>query len=393
MLPFSFLHDSVDRPSVSCYITYTGEQTHSIIQANMDSSPLYAGKIVGVGPRYCPSIEDKVVRFPDRGRHQIFVEPEGLGSEEMYLNGISSSLPEEVQERFIRTLPGLEHVEIMRPGYAVEYDYLDPRQLYPSLESKRIRGLYMAGQTNGTSGYEEAGVQGLLAGVNAALSLRGREPLILSRAEAYAGVLVDDLVTLGTEEPYRMFTSRAEYRLNLRHHSADMRLTGKGREAGLVDEERWERFQEKVEGVEEIRELAGKRRVGTGDGDAWKSHVGKTVLELLKVPEVELEDITGLLPELAGSKREWLEHVALEAKYDGYIRRQQAQVDRFHRLESMSIPEDFDYDRVEGISTESRQKLKEIRPVSVGQASRVSGVRSSDIAVLMVALGKGGRRS
>jgi len=393
MLPFSFMHDSVDRPSVSCHITYTSGKTHSIIRENMDGSPLYGGKIVGVGPRYCPSIEDKVVRFPDRERHQIFVEPEGLGTEEMYLNGISSSLPEEVQERFIRTLPGLEHAEIMRPGYAVEYDYVDPRQLYPSLESKRIRGLYMAGQTNGTSGYEEAGVQGLLAGINAALSLRGREPLILSRAEAYAGVLVDDLVTLGTEEPYRMFTSRAEYRLNLRHHSADMRLTGKGREAGLVDDERWERFQEKVESIEEIRELARKRRVGTGDGDVWKSHVGKTVLELLKVPEVELEDIAELLPDLAGYKREWLEHVALEAKYDGYIRRQQAQVDRFHRLESMSIPEDFDYDKVDGISTESRQKLKEIRPVSVGQASRVSGVRSSDIAVLMVALGKGKRRS
>ena len=393
MLPFSFMHDSVDRPSVSCHITYTSGKTHSIIRENMDGSPLYGGKIVGVGPRYCPSIEDKVVRFPDRERHQIFVEPEGLGTEEMYLNGISSSLPEEVQERFIRTLPGLEHAEIMRPGYAVEYDYVDPRQLYPSLESKRIRGLYMAGQTNGTSGYEEAGVQGLLAGINAALSLRGREPLILSRAEAYAGVLIDDLVTLGTEEPYRMFTSRAEYRLNLRHHSADMRLTGKGREAGLVDDERWERFQEKVESIEEIRELARKRRVGTGDGDVWKSHVGKTVLELLKVPEVELEDIAELLPDLAGYKREWLEHVALEAKYDGYIRRQQAQVDRFHRLESMSIPEDFDYDKVDGISTESRQKLKEIRPVSVGQASRVSGVRSSDIAVLMVALGKGKRRS
>jgi tRNA uridine 5-carboxymethylaminomethyl modification enzyme len=393
MLPFSFLHDSVDRPSVSCYITYTGDGTHSLIRDNMDKSPLYGGKIVGVGPRYCPSIEDKVVRFPDRGRHQIFVEPEGLGSEEMYLNGISSSLPEEVQERFIRTLPGLEHVEIMRPGYAVEYDYVDPRELFPSLESKSMRGLYMAGQTNGTSGYEEAGVQGLMAGINAALSLRDREPLILSRAEAYAGVLIDDLVTVGTEEPYRMFTSRAEYRLNLRHENADMRLTEKGREAGLVDDARWERFQEKLAGVGEIRELASKRRIGTQDGDAWKTHVGKTILEVLKVPEVDIDDVIEVAGELDGYRREWLEHVALEAKYEGYIKRQQAQVDRFHRLESMRIPEDFDFDAVTGISTESRQKLGKIRPVSVGQASRVSGVRSSDIAVLMVALGKGGRRT
>ncbi len=395
MRPFSFLHDTVDRPSVSCYITHTGDASHEIIRENIDRSPLYGGKIVGVGPRYCPSIEDKVVRFPDRDRHQIFVEPEGLGSEEMYLNGISSSLPEEVQERFIRSLPGLRRVEIMRPGYAVEYDYVDPRQLLPSLETKSIEGLYMAGQTNGTSGYEEAGVQGLLAGINAALSLRGREPLILSRAEAYAGVLVDDLVTIGTEEPYRMFTSRAEYRLNLRHHNADIRLTGKGREAGLVDDERWERFQEKLEGVEEIRELAAKRRIGTKDGERWSGFIGKTLLEALKVPELDFWEVCALAgaAEDSGSfKREWLEHVALEAKYEGYIRRQQVQVDRFHRLESMKIPRNFDYDAVKGISTESRPKLKEIRPVSVGQASRVSGVRSSDIAVLMVSIGRGGER-
>jgi tRNA uridine 5-carboxymethylaminomethyl modification enzyme len=393
MLPFSFLHDSVDRPSVSCYITHTGDPTHEIIRKNIDRSPLYGGKIVGLGPRYCPSIEDKVVRFPDRSRHQIFVEPEGLGSEEMYLNGISSSLPEEVQERFIRSLPGLRRGEIMRPGYAVEYDYVDPRQLLPSLESKMIEGLYMAGQINGTSGYEEAGVQGLLAGINAALSLRGREPLILSRAEAYAGVLVDDLVTIGTEEPYRMFTSRAEYRLNLRHHNADIRLTGKGREIGLVDDERWERFQEKLERIEEIRELAEKRRIGTKDGSRWSGCVGKTLLEALKVPELDFQEVFALAGteegDLGSFRREWLEHVALEAKYEGYIRRQQVQVDRFHRLESMRIPPNFDYDAVNGISTESRQKLKEIRPVSVGQASRVSGVRSSDIAVLMVAIGRG----
>ena len=260
IIPFSFSNDTVDRPQVSCWITYTNDKTHEIIRANMDKSPLYGGKIVGTGPRYCPSIEDKVVRFPERDRHQIFVEPEGLGSDEMYLNGISSSLPETVQEEFIRTLPGLEDVRIMRPGYAVEYDFIDPRQLLPSLMTKNVEGLFSAGQTNGTSGYEEAGCQGLLAGINAAMYLLGREPLVLSRSEAYSGVLVDDLVTLGTKEPYRMFTSRAEYRLCLRHDNADVRLSEKAAYAGLRTEEAAAALERKVNGLDEIKQLLSGRR-------------------------------------------------------------------------------------------------------------------------------------
>jgi tRNA uridine 5-carboxymethylaminomethyl modification enzyme len=396
MYPFSFSGAAPQRPSLSCWITFTGEETHRIIRENMDRSPLYGGKIVGTGPRYCPSIEDKVVRFPDRSRHQIFVEPEGIGTEEMYLNGISSSLPEEVQERFIRSIPGLRHAEIMRPGYAVEYDYLDPRQLFPSLESKRIAGLFMAGQTNGTSGYEEAAAQGLLAGINAALSLRGEEPLVLSRAEAYAGVLVDDLVTLGTNEPYRMFTSRAEYRLNLRHDAADVRLLPRGYAVGLQDEEARRRLQRKLEGVEEIRQLLARRKVAgpkhaDGPERRWIDHAGKDYLQLLRMPEVDHGVLAELAPELAEYPEEWLRHLELEVKYEGYIKRQMQQVERFQRLEELRIPDDFDYEGLEGISTESRMKLKEIRPRSVGQASRVSGVRSSDIAVLMVALGRGRR--
>ncbi len=393
MQPFSFGNEKIDRPTVSCYITFTNEATHQIIRENMNLSPLYGGKIVGVGPRYCPSIEDKVVRFPDRDRHQIFVEPEGLGSEEMYLNGISSSLPEEVQERFIRTLPGLEQVEFMRPGYAVEYDYLDPRHLYPSLESKRMPGLFVAGQTNGTSGYEEAGIQGLLAGVNAAMKMQGKDPLILSRAEAYGGVLVDDLVTKGTNEPYRMFTSRAEYRLNLRHESADVRLLEKAYKIGLHTEEAYQRLQEKLQKVEEVRELLEKRRlklkedVNTEEKDVWEAHNGKSMLQVLKMPEIGINELKRFMPELHNYRRDHLEHVELEVKYEGYIRRQQQQVDRFQRLEKMRIPDSFDYDTLEGISTESREKFKQIKPISVGQASRISGVRSSDIAVLMVALG------
>jgi tRNA uridine 5-carboxymethylaminomethyl modification enzyme len=385
--PFSFGNNAVDRPNEVCHITFTNDETHRIIRENIGRSPLYGGKIVGVGPRYCPSIEDKVMRFPDRDRHQVFVEPEGWQSEEMYLNGISSSLPEEVQELFLRTLPGLEHLHVMRPGYAVEYDYLDPRQLYPSLETKRIEGLFVAGQTNGTSGYEEAACQGLMAGINAARRLRGERPLILSRDEAYTGVLIDDLVTLGTEEPYRMFTSRAEYRLSLRHDSADMRLLPKGYRIGLQDAAAWERFQEKCARIREIIELLHDRRL-TGEeacrnGD-FCGHAGKTFEQLLKVPGIGLDSLDPLLPALGTFPPEFREQAELDIRYEGYIARQEKQIGRFRRMERLKIPRDFDYDAIDGISAESKEKLRKIRPLSVGQASRISGVRNSDIAVLLV---------
>jgi tRNA uridine 5-carboxymethylaminomethyl modification enzyme len=413
MRPFSFSHDHVERPQMPCYITFTTEETHRIIRENMEASPLYSGKIVGVGPRYCPSIEDKVVKFPDRTRHQIFVEPEGLDTEEMYLNGISSSLPEKVQEQFIRTLPGLHHVHIARPGYAVEYDYIDSTQLYPSLESKPLAGLFIAGQTNGSSGYEEAAAQGLMAGINASRSIRGEEPVVLSRADAYIGVLVDDLVTLGTKEPYRLFTSRAEHRLSLRHDSADRRLTRQGRELGLQSSEAFERFREKEQRIEEIKELLHKRRVDddvlsalaaaeAGNGAAPSAqpaagratpdparHRGKTLHQVLKDPTITMEHLTAVVPDLAaGARGEWLTQVELDVKYEGYVLRQERQVDRFRKLEGLKIPTGFDYDRLEGISNEAREKLKAIRPFSVGQASRISGVRNSDITVLVVSLGR-----
>jgi tRNA uridine 5-carboxymethylaminomethyl modification enzyme len=388
--PFSFFREKKPTPSVSCYITYTTDATHEIIRENMHRSPLYGGEIVGKGPRYCPSIEDKVVRFPDRNRHQIFVEPEGLETEEMYLNGISSSLPEEVQEQFLRTVPGLETVQVMRPGYAVEYDFLDPRQLYPSLETKLIRGLFTAGQTNGTSGYEEAGCQGLIAGINAVRYLRGEEPLILTRSEAYTGVLIDDLVTVGTNEPYRMFTSRAEYRLSLRHDNADMRLFGKGRMVGLQSEETAEQFRKKKEGIEEVKELLARRRLKQSelsqDSDLIK-HAGKPFLRIVRDPTVKPEELLAMEPGFNKYAEEWIEQALLDIKYEGYIKRQEQQVHRFEKMEKMRIPADFDYEKVEGISTESKEKLKMIRPLSVGQASRISGVRSSDIALLLVRLG------
>lgn len=381
MLPFSFDYETVDRPQMNCWITWTNDRTHSIINDNIHRSPLYGGKIVGRGPRYCPSIEDKVVRFPDRDRHQIFIEPEGVGTEEMYLNGLSSSLPEDVQTEFIHSIRGLEHAEIMRPAYAVEYDYIDPLLLFPSLESKLVDGLFIAGQTNGTSGYEEAACQGLMAGINAAQKLKGESPLILSRTEAYTGVLIDDLVTKGTKEPYRMFTSRAEYRLNLRHDSADQRLTSKGYAVGLQTAGHMERLQAKLDRIEAIKQLLSTHRLE-----------GKSCLEALKRPEITIESLTAEIPELASFDAPVRYQAELDVKYDGYIKRQERQVDRFAQLEDMAIPAGFDYDGIDGISAESREKFKQVRPVSIGQASRISGVRNSDVAILMVHLGHGAPR-
>lgn len=375
VIPFSFLHDEVDRPRLDCYVTWTNGETHRIIRENIHRSPLYGGKIVGRGPRYCPSIEDKVMRFPDRERHQIFVEPEGVGTEEMYLNGLSSSLPEDVQHEFIRTLPGLRHCEIMRPAYAVEYDYLNPLDLYPSLESKRLSNLFIAGQTNGTSGYEEAAAQGIVAGINAALSLRGEKPLILGRDEAYIGVLIDDLVTKGTKEPYRMFTSRAEYRLSLRSDNADLRLTRLGWQKHSVDEERLERLDAKIRQMGDLKASLASYR-----------ERGKSALALLKEPEVTVDGLVDRIPSITSFPPAVRREVELDVKYEGYLRRQELEIARFERAEAMAIPPDFDYDALKGLSGESREKLKLVRPLSIGQAQRISGLRVSDIAILMMAV-------
>jgi len=378
IVPFSFMHESIERPSIPCWITYTNEKTHNVIRANMHRSPLYGGKIVGKGPRYCPSIEDKVVRFPDRERHQIFVEPEGIGTQEMYLNGLSTSLPEDVQHDIIHSIAGLEDAVIMRPAYAVEYDYLDSQQLKLSLESKIIEGLFVAGQTNGTSGYEEAACQGLIAGINACQKIKRENPLILDRTEAYIGVLIDDLVTKGTKEPYRMFTSRAEYRLNLRHDTADERLTHKGYAVGLVTDERLRLLEKKTAQMESLQDLIKHR-----------GYQNINALESLKRPEVSMDNLQQTIPEISEYPKSVRLQLELKVKYDGYIKRQDKQVDRFSKLEGIRIPEDFDYDIVEGISSESKEKFKLVRPSSVGQASRISGVRVSDITVLLVYLKQG----
>lgn len=377
VVPFSFMHESVERPSIPCWITYTNERTHEIIRRNMHRSPLYGGKIVGKGPRYCPSIEDKVVRFPDRDRHQIFVEPEGIGTQEMYLNGLSTSLPEDVQHEMIHSIAGLEDAVVMRPAYAVEYDYLDPQQLRLSLESKVIDGLFIAGQTNGTSGYEEAACQGLMAGINACQKLKGEQPLVLDRTEAYIGVLIDDLVTKGTKEPYRMFTSRAEYRLNLRHDTADERLTRKGHDVGLATDERLGLLERKVLQIESLQDLIRHR-----------GFAGVNALDSLRRPEVTMDELESSIPEIGEYPKSVRLALELKVKYDGYIKRQDRQVDRFSKLEGIRIPDDFDYDAVDGISAESREKFKLVRPQSLGQASRISGVRVSDITVLLVHLRK-----
>ena len=394
IVPFSFETESIEKDQVSCWLTYTNEKTHEVIRRNLHRSPLYSGDIKGVGARYCPSIEDKVVKFPERNRHQVFVEPMGLGTQEMYLQGMSSSLPEDVQVEIFRTVKGLEKVSIMRSAYAIEYDCIDPAQLKLSLEMKKIRGLFCAGQINGTSGYEEAAAQGLMAGINAALLLKGEEPLVLDRSQAYIGVLIDDLVTKGTNEPYRMFTSRAEYRLLLRQDNADLRLLPMGYRLGLISEERYKRFERKRQAINDELERLRKTIVPpTEKLNSFLQEHGSTPVktgirlsDILKRTEITYEDLAGIddgMPELDRSVKE---QVAISIKYEGYIERQLKQVEQFKRLENKKIPEGIDYTKVRGLGNEAVQKLEKIRPASMGQASRISGVTPSDISVLLVYL-------
>ncbi len=396
LVPFSFSNKAEDiaKPQISCWLTYTNEETHRIIRENIGRSPLFSGAIKGTGPRYCPSIEDKVVKFPDKTRHQLFIEPEGLYTNELYISGMSSSLPEDVQHAMIHTVPGLEHAEIVRNAYAIMYDCLDPRQLRPTLELKDIRGLYSAGQSNGSSGYEEAAAQGLVAGINAALKIRGEEPLIIDRSEAYIGVLIDDLTTKENTEPYRMMTSRAEYRLLLRQDNADLRLTPLGRRVGLIDDARWEKFLEKKDAIEREIERVKHVTLGTSEKvqkllegyDSTLLKSGITMEELIRRPELDYEKLAPLDPERPDLPADVREQVNIEIKYEGYIRRQRQQVEHFKKLESRLIPEDIDYDEVGSLRIEALQKLKRFRPHSLGQAGRIAGVSPADVAMLNVYL-------
>ncbi len=394
IVPFSFMSGPIEREQIVCHLTHTTEATHEIIRANLDRSPMFTGVIEGIGPRYCPSIEDKVVRFPERDRHHIFLEPEGRSTDLVYINGVSTSLPADVQEAFLRTIPGLANVEVARPGYAVEYTYCPPMQLHASLELKSVPGLFFAGQINGTSGYEEAAAQGLLAGVNAALSLRGEEPLVLRRDEAYAGVLIDDLVTMEHREPYRMFTSRAEYRLLLRHDNADLRLTEAGRRIGLVDEDRWRRFEAHREQVDHGMALAERSRVSAVclEAEQWEAFelpMPRSVVtagEYLARPEVTIDQLrrAGLFGE--GLPERAAEQVELHYRYSGYIEKQRLQVERMSELEALELPDVVDYSTVRGMRAEAAEKLARFRPASIGQASRIAGVTPADISVLLVHL-------
>ncbi|EED28985.1 tRNA uridine-5-carboxymethylaminomethyl(34) synthesis enzyme MnmG [Borreliella garinii] len=385
IIPFSFSNGNLDKSQLSCYVTYTNKKTHEIISENMHLSPLYSGEIVGNGPRYCPSIEDKIVKFKDKDRHQIFIEPEGFNTEEMYLNGLSSSLPENIQQKFINSIEGLEHAIITRPGYAVEYDYINPIELYPNLESKRVKGLFVAGQTNGSSGYEEAAAQGLMAGINAALRLQNKKPMILTRTSSYIGVLIDDLVTKGTKEPYRMFTSRAEHRLNLRHDTSDKRLIKIGYDLGLVDEERYSKYLFKKRRVEEIKELLKQRRLSLKDvaDEQLKKHVSKDFYHILKDPSISLDNLIKIDPSLSDSKV-ILEQVELDVKYEGYINRQKDLIKKLNNLELVKLPFDFNYEIIEGLSREAREKFSKVQPATLAQASRIPGIRNTDITVLFI---------
>jgi tRNA uridine 5-carboxymethylaminomethyl modification enzyme len=394
IVPFSFMSGKLQKEQVACYLTYTNEETHNIIRENINRSPIYNGSIKGVGPRYCPSIEDKVMRFPDKTQHQIFVEPEGMDTLEMYVGGFSSSLPEEVQIKMLRTLPGLENVEMMRTAYAIEYDSIDPTQLKPTLEFKNIDGLYGAGQLNGSSGYEEAGAQGLVAGVNAALKIKNQEPLILTRSDAYIGVLIDDLVTKGTNEPYRMMTSRAEYRLLLRQDNADLRLTEMGHRVGLVTEERYNTFLTRKKNIEdELERLKTLKVTNKKEVNEFLVSINSTPLrkaisfyELMQRPELEYFQLAQLDPERPDLSDDIGEQINVLTKYEGYIQSQMEQVSQFKKFEKKLLPKDIDYNAVSGLRTEAVQKLSNIKPISIGQASRISGVSPADISVLLIYL-------
>lgn len=381
-VPFSFMTEAITREQIPCWITYTNERVHEILRANLHRAPMFTGQIQSTGPRYCPSVEIKIVRFPDRQRHQLFLEPEGRSTYEVYVNGLATSVPRDVQEAMIREIPGLERAEIMRYGYAIEYDYLPPDQLQLSLETKLVDGLFLAGQINGTTGYEEAAGQGLMAGINAVRKLLGKDPVILARHQAYIGVMIDDLVTRGVDEPYRMFTSRAEYRLRLRHDNADRRLTPLGRELGLVDDDRWQRFQDKVTAIQRLRAVLESARCG-----------GIPLIKRLARPEVTWDELVAICPELSGFRQDVAEQVMYDVKYEGYLMREELAIERQRRLAAKRIPGDINYAEVPHLRAEAREKLSRIRPADFGQAGRISGITPADLAVLAVYLEQRTRRT